>query len=244
MTKKRILIVDDEQSICDVVSFNLVLAGFETAIANSAREALNLGIDRFDLLLLDVMMKEISGFELARMVKDSPSTRHVPIIFMTAKDDEQDILKGCELGADDYIVKPFSIAILYSKLLALLERSTQEVIKHKILESGQIQLDPVRFEVKVAGEVVDLPPKEYQILKYMMEHPGTAITRLEFDLLKTFLMNKGRVLSREQIIQSAWPKKVYVSQRTVDVSITRLRRKLGSYSNCIVTRTGFGYCFE
>lgn len=227
MTKKRILIVDDEQSICDVVSFNLVLAGFETAIANSAREALNLGIDRFDLLLLDVMMKEISGFELARMVKDSPSTRHVPIIFMTAKDDEQDILKGFELGADDYIEKPFSVKELVARVKAVLNRSSRpdDASSGDVLRHNTLVLNCKEFSLHI-------------------DNRSVALTKLEFDLLKTFLMNKDRVLSREQIIQSAWPKKVYVSQRTVDVSITRLRRKLGSYSNCIVTRTGFGYCFE
>ena len=149
----------------------------------------------------------------------------VPVVFLTGRVREEDVLYGYELGADDYIVKPFSIAILYSKLLALLERSTQEVIKHKILESGQIQLDPVRFEVKVAGEVVDLPPKEYQILKYMMEHPGTAVTR-------------------KLLLAVAWGDDMFITERVIDNRVKNLRKKLKKEGARIKTLIGVGYRFD
>lgn len=229
MTKQqRILIVDDEPAICDIVAFNLERAGFVTASAGSASEALSLGIENYDLLLLDVMMNEMSGFELARLVKSSPATRPIPIIFMTAKDDEQDILQGFELGADDYIEKPFSVKELVARVKAVLGRMSRPS-------------DVVAKPNELRHNTLVLNSKNYSL--YVDDRP-VSLTKLEFDLLKTFLTNKGHVLSREQLIKSAWPDKVHVSERTVDVSITRLRRKLGVYSNCIVTRTGFGYCFE
>ena len=149
----------------------------------------------------------------------------VPVVFLTGKVREEDVLYGYELGADDYIVKPFSIAVLYSKLLALLERATTEVVSHKVLESGQISLDPLRFEVKVDGEVVDLPPKEYQILKYMMEHPGTAI-------------------SRKLLLAVAWGDDMYITERVIDNRVKNLRKKLKKEGARIKTLVGVGYRFD
>ena len=149
----------------------------------------------------------------------------MPVVFLTGKVREEDVLYGYELGADDYIVKPFSLAILYSKLLALLERTAQEVQKHKILSSGQISLDPVRFEVKVADEVVDMPPKEYQILKYMMEHPGVAITR-------------------RLLLAVAWGGDDFISERVIDNRVKNLRKILKKEGSRIKTLIGVGYRFD
>ena len=150
----------------------------------------------------------------------------MPLVFLTGKVREEDVLYGYEIGADDYIVKPFSIAVLYSKLLAILERSaTGEVTEKKVLTSGQISLDPLRFEVKVGDEVVDLPPKEYQILKYMMEHPGTAITR-------------------KLLLAVAWGDDMYITERVIDNRVKNLRNKLRKEGNHIKTLIGVGYRFD
>ena len=220
----RVLLVEDDRQIREVIGDYF---GRRDQIALDFAEDGNIGLAKilnelYDLIVLDIMMPGLDGFELCKIIRKRSS---VPVVFLTGRVREEDVLYGYELGADDYIVKPFSIAILYSKLLALLERSTQEVIKHKILESGQIQLDPVRFEVKVAGEVVDLPPKEYQILKYMMEHPGTAITR-------------------KLLLAVAWGDDMFITERVIDNRVKNLRKKLKKEGARIKTLIGVGYRFD
>jgi DNA-binding response OmpR family regulator len=220
----RVLLVEDDRQIREVIGDYF---GRRDQIALDFAEDGNIGLAKilnelYDLIVLDIMMPGLDGFELCKIIRKRSS---VPVVFLTGRVREEDVLYGYELGADDYIVKPFSIAILYSKLLALLERSTQEVIKHKILESGQIQLDPVRFEVKVAGEVVDLPPKEYQILKYMMEHPGTAVTR-------------------KLLLAVAWGDDMFITERVIDNRVKNLRKKLKKEGARIRTLIGVGYRFD
>lgn len=220
----RVLLVEDDRQIREVIGDYF---GRRDQIALDFAEDGNIGLAKilnelYDLIVLDIMMPGLDGFELCKIIRKRSS---VPVVFLTGRVREEDVLYGYELGADDYIVKPFSIAILYSKLLALLERSTQEVIKHKILESGQIQLDPVRFEVKVAGEVVDLPPKEYQILKYMMEHPGTAVTR-------------------KLLLAVAWGDDMFITERVIDNRVKNLRKKLKKEGSRIKTLIGVGYRFD
>lgn len=220
----RVLLVEDDRQIREVIGDYF---GRRDQIALDFAEDGNIGLAKilnelYDLIVLDIMMPGLDGFELCKIIRKRSS---VPVVFLTGRVREEDVLYGYELGADDYVVKPFSIAILYSKLLALLERSTQEVIKHKILESGQIQLDPVRFEVKVAGEVVDLPPKEYQILKYMMEHPGTAVTR-------------------KLLLAVAWGDDMFITERVIDNRVKNLRKKLKKEGSRIKTLIGVGYRFD
>ena len=220
----RVLLVEDDRQIREVIGDYF---GRRDWIALEFAGDGNIGLSKilnesYDLIVLDIMMPGLDGFELCKIIRKRSS---VPVVFLTGRVREEDVLYGYELGADDYIVKPFSIAILYSKLLALLERSTQEVIKHKILESGQIQLDPVRFEVKVAGEVVDLPPKEYQILKYMMEHPGTAVTR-------------------KLLLAVAWGDDMFITERVIDNRVKNLRKKLKKEGARIKTLIGVGYRFD
>jgi DNA-binding response OmpR family regulator len=220
----RVLLVEDDRQIREVIGDYF---GRRDQIALDFAEDGNIGLSKilnelYDLIVLDIMMPGLDGFELCRIIRKRSS---VPVVFLTGRVREEDVLYGYELGADDYIVKPFSIAILYSKLLALLERSTSEVIKHKILTSGQITLDPERFEVKVSGEVIDLPPKEYQILKYMMEHPGTAITR-------------------KLLLAVAWGDDMFITERVIDNRVKNLRKKLKKEGARIKTLIGVGYRFD
>ena len=220
----RVLIVEDDRQIREVIGDYF---GRRDQIALDFAEDGNIGLSKilnelYDLIVLDIMMPGLDGFELCKIIRKRSS---VPVVFLTGRVREEDVLYGYELGADDYIVKPFSIAILYSKMLALLERSTHDVIKHKILTSGQITLDPERFEVKVSGEVIDLPPKEYQILKYMMEHPGTAITR-------------------KLLLAVAWGDDMFITERVIDNRVKNLRKKLKKEGTRIKTLIGVGYRFD
>ena len=220
----RVLLVEDDKQIREVIGDYF---GRREKITLDFAEDGNAGLSKilnesYDLILLDIMMPGLDGFELCKIIRKRSD---VPVVFLTGKVREEDVLYGYELGADDYIVKPFSLAILYSKLLALLERSAQEVQKHKILTSGQITLDPERFEVKVSDEVVDMPPKEYQILKYMMEHPGVAITR-------------------RLLLAVAWGGDDFISERVIDNRVKNLRKILKKEGSRIKTLIGVGYRFD
>lgn len=220
----KVLLVEDDKQIREVIGDYF---GRREKITLDFAEDGNAGLSKilnesFDLIVLDIMMPGLDGFELCKIIRKRSD---VPVVFLTGKVREEDVLYGYELGADDYIVKPFSLAILYSKLLALLERTAQEVQKHKILSSGQITLDPVRFEVKVADEVVDMPPKEYQILKYMMEHPGVAITR-------------------RLLLTVAWGGDDFISERVIDNRVKNLRKILKKEGSRIKTLIGVGYRFD
>ncbi|MBO7365800.1 MAG: response regulator transcription factor [Bacteroidales bacterium] len=220
--KKSILVVDDEQDLCDIISFNLEKEGYAVDSAFSAEEALKKDLGGYDLLLLDVMMGGMSGFKLAARLKADPKTTGIPIIFLTARDSEDDTVKGLELGADDYVSKPFSIRELLARIGAVLRRSSGSE-EDKLVYEGLV-LDKERKIVTVDGEEVFL-------------------TRTEFDLLQLLLSDQGRVFSRSELIGKVWPDDVLVLDRTVDVNITRLRKKIGQYSTRIHTRSGFGYYF-
>lgn len=223
----HILVVDDEEDLCEILKFNLETEGYEVDTAYSAEEALTLNLTDYDLLLLDVMMGEISGFKLASMLKKNEKTAHIPIIFLTAKDTENDMLTGFNLGADDYISKPFSIKQVQARVKAVLRRSMEEKkpVNENILTYNTLKLDTQRIKASINGEEV-------------------ALTKKEFEILKLLLENINHVFSREEILSRVWKEEVYVLDRTIDVNITRLRKKIGEYGKNIVTRLGFGYCFE
>ena len=230
MTKgnHRILVVDDEQDLCEILRFNLETEGYEVETANSAEEAIVLDIPSYDLLLLDVMMGEMSGFAMAKKLKADERTSKVPIIFLTARDTENDTVTGFNLGADDYISKPFSIREVLVRVRAVLRRTTaqpEEGSNNNILKYQGLVLDLDKKTVSIDGEAV-------------------AFTKTEFEILHTLLDERGRVFSRQELINRVWPSDVLVLDRTVDVNITRLRKKIGPFSKCIVTRLGFGYLFE
>ncbi|MBQ6210721.1 MAG: response regulator transcription factor [Prevotella sp.] len=221
MNQKRILIVDDEQDLCEILQFNLNAAGYEADVVFSAEEAVSKGIEQYDLLLLDVMMPGLSGFELAQRLKTDDKTAQIPIIFITAKDAEDDTLQGFGLGADDYVTKPFSVREVVARVNAVLKRN-------------QAQAKVLRYK----GLVVDTISKTITI-----DDARVELTRTEFDLLALLLSHRGQVFSRQELLDCVWPDDVIVTERTVDVNITRLRKKLGGYASCILTRQGFGYYF-
>ena len=225
--KHRILVVDDEQDLCEILKFNLETEGYEVDTANSAEEAIVKDIPSYNLLLLDVMMGEMSGFAMAKKLKADERTCNVPIIFLTARDTENDTVTGFNLGADDYISKPFSIREVMVRIRAVLRRTAPqpEENERNILKYQALELDLDKKTVSIEGKQV-------------------AFTKTEFELLHTLLDEKGRVFSRQELINRIWPSDVLVLDRTVDVNITRLRKKIGPFSKCIVTRLGFGYLFE
>ncbi len=223
----RILVVDDEQDLCEILKFNLETEGYQVETANSAEEALQHNLPSFDLLLLDVMMGGMSGFALAKKLKAEEATADIPIIFLTAKDTENDTVTGFNLGADDYISKPFSLREVMVRVRAVLRRTSEQ--------HGEPQHSVISYQ----GLVMDLDKKTVTI-----DGNEVAFTKTEFELLHLLLSERGRVFSREQLIERVWPKDVLVLDRTVDVNITRLRKKVGRFAKCIVTRLGFGYYFD
>lgn len=227
MVTTRILVVDDEEDLCEILKFNLEIEGYEADTAFSAEEALKKDLTQYQLLMLDVMMGEISGFKMANILRKDATTAKIPIIFLTAKDTENDMLTGFNLGADDYISKPFSIREVMARVKAVIRRTEIKVEEKtsELLEFETLSLDIKRIKASVDGIEIPLTKKEFEILKLLLE-------------------NKGNVFSREEILSRIWKDEVYVLDRTIDVNITRLRKKIGVYGKNIVTRLGFGYCFE
>lgn len=224
---QRILVVDDEQDLLEILKFNLETEGYEVATASSAEEALQMDIASFSLLLLDVMMGRMSGFAMARKLKEKPTTANVPIIFLTARDTENDTVTGFNLGADDYISKPFSLREVMVRVRAVLRRTATSA------DEGEPQV------LSYQGIIMNLDKKTVSI-----EGEDVPFTKTEFELLNLLLSERGRVFSRQELIERIWPKDVLVLDRTVDVNITRLRKKIGPFAKCIVTRLGFGYYFD
>ena len=227
MNDYRILVVDDEEDLCEILKFNLENEGYEVDTANSAEEALKMNISSYHLLLLDVMMGEISGFKMANLLKKDKKTAQVPIIFITAKDTENDTVTGFNLGADDYISKPFSLREVIARVKAVLRRTATS------------DTDKAPEQLCYQSLVIDITKKKVSI-----DGEEVPLTKKEFEILFLLLQNKGRVFSREDILSRIWSDEVYVLDRTIDVNITRLRKKIGTYGKRIVTRLGYGYCFE
>ncbi len=224
----RILVVDDEEDLCEILQFNLETEGFQVDTAYSAEEALKKDLTVYNLILLDVMMGEISGFKMARMLHDNPKTASIPIIFLTAKDTENDKITGFNIGADDYISKPFSLREVIARVKAVLRRSESmqmDETTNKILTFEKLEMHLNNKKVSLEGNEIPFTKKEFEILKLLLE-------------------NKNRVFSREEILAKVWTDDVCVLDRTIDVNITRLRKKIGPYGKNIVTRLGYGYCFE
>ena len=234
MNKFHILVVDDEESLCEILKFNLEREGYDVTTALSAEEALTLNLGIFDLMIIDVMMGELSGFGFARILRKKSETAETPIIFCTARDSVEDKIKGLDIGADDYIPKPFSIAEVTARVRSVLRRSKRNVgTEHSatpatdsgIITFEGLEVNTMRKTCSVDGEEISL-------------------TRKEFDILVLLLESRGTILSREQIMKRVWSNEVVVLDRTIDVNITRMRKKLGEYGNHIITRTGYGYGFE
>ncbi len=223
---QRILVVDDEEDLCEILRFNLENEGYLVDVAYSAEEALETDLKAYDLLLLDVMMGKISGFRMARMLKAKPETADLPIIFLTARDTENDTVTGLSLGADDYISKPFSVREVVLRVSAVLRRSSRRrASRSTFVGYKELQLDMSR---KMAT----------------LRNQSLSLTKTEFEILALLIQGAGRVYSRAEILNLVWHDDAYVLDRTVDVNITRLRRKMGEYGQRIITRQGYGYCFQ
>ena len=226
----RILVVDDEQDICEILQYNLETEGFEVTTANSAEEALELPLQEFNLILLDVMMGEMSGFQMARKLKSNHTTAHIPIIFITAMDGEDNLVKGLNIGADDYIAKPLSMKEVKARVRAVLRRSSSLPVSTPA---------PTNSQISYEGIVLDLNAKTATL-----DGASLVFTKLEFELLSFLLQHPNKVFAREDLLKHCWPQDVMVLDRTVDVNITRLRKKIGRYGKQIKTRVGYGYYFE
>lgn len=226
--KKKILVVDDEEALCDGLGFNLEAEGYHVDTAYSAEEALARDLAAYDLILLDIMMGEISGIHLARIMKSNPVTASVPIIFCTAKDTEEDMIAGLDLGADDYIMKPYSLKAVLARVRTVLRRTAVPVAYTKS-DSNFVSYKGLVLSAKnrtcmVDGTEVKMPKKEFEILLKL-------------------LSNRGQVFTRAELLNEIWPDEVVVLDRVVDVNITRIRQKVGIYGKNIVTRSGYGYGF-
>ena len=229
MTTERILIVDDEETLCEVLKLNLENEGYDVDTAFSAEQALTYDLKEYSLILLDIMMGEISGIKMAKMLKADVATAEIPIIFCTARDTEDDMIMGLNLGADDYIMKPYTVRNVIARVKSVLRRTSNHKNTNNTLseKSNRLVVDGLCLDLEfkrctVDGEEVRLARKEFELLAYLIQH-------------------RGKICSREQIMSRVWSNEVVVLDRTIDVNITRLRSKIGAYGSYIVTRSGFGY---
>lgn len=221
----RILVVDDEEDLCEILQFNLEGEGFEVDVAYSAEEALKRELKAYDLFLLDIMMGHTSGFRLAEHMRKELRMK-TPVVFLTAKDTENDIITGFSLGADDYISKPFSIKELLARVRAVLRR--YEVDRDEeipFIKIEEMELDIMKKRLVNQGVKIDLTPKEFEILRLLLE-------------------NQGKIFSREDILSRVWSDDVIVNDRTIDVNIARIRKKMGKYGRYLKNKTGYGYYIE
>ncbi len=221
----RILVVDDEQDICEILKYNLETEGYEVDTAYSAEDALKKDLTSYDLLLLDVMMGEMSGFELAKTLKSKLETAHIPIIFITALGEEDNIVHGLNLGADDYIAKPLNIREVKARVQAVLRRTQNDEPSNEYITYDRLTLHLESKTALLGGERL-------------------VLTRLEFELLSLFLSHPDKLFNRESLLKQCWPEGTVVCDRTVDVNIARLRKKIGEYGKLIKARIGYGYTFQ
>lgn len=230
MASERILIVDDEETLCEVLKLNLENEGYDVDIAFSAEQALTLDLSSYSLILLDIMMGEISGIKMAKIIKANVTTAEIPIIFCTARDTEDDMVMGLNLGADDYITKPYTIRNVIARVKSVLRRTGHKG-NHVPVEKPNL--------LQVEGLLLDLEFKHC-----MVDGVEVKLTKKEFELLAYLISHRGKICSREQILNRVWSDEVVVLDRTIDVNITRVRSKIGNYGSYIVTRSGFGYGFR
>ena len=229
--KRQILIVDDEVDICRLLAYNLTKEGFYAeSIQDGATALKRLKSHAFDLMILDLMLPEIDGIQLCRLIREDPQFKALPIIMLTAKDEELDRVLGLEIGADDYITKPFSVRELVARVKAVLRRAKEGLsgAKTSRIEVDNLVIDLERFSVTKEGMPIELSAREFKLLQYLAEHPG-------------------RVYSRDFLLDAVWGDNVFVEPRTVDVFIRRIREKIEdnpSMPRFIKTKRGIGYYFK
>lgn len=228
MENIRILVVDDEEILCEVLKFNLENEGYDVDTADSAEQALSMDLTKYHLILLDIMMGEISGIKMAKILKRNPLTANIPIIFCTAKDSDDDMVMGLDLGADDYITKPYNVRNVLARIKSVLRRTYKSLPAKEDVQQYSVDgllVDMSLMRCTVDGEEVKLAKKEFELLVFLISH-------------------RGRIYTREELLDRIWKGETIVLDRTIDVNITRLRQKIGKYGKYIITRSGYGYGFN
>lgn len=230
----KILVIDDEEALCEILKFNLEKEGYEVDCAYSAEEALEMDLSSYSLFMVDIMMDQLSGFDFAKRIRNNQKTENIPVIFCSALTGEDDKVMGLNIGADDYVTKPFVIGEVLARVRAVLRRT----------KSAQ----QIAYNVSQSIYEPDITFRELRVDRNekvcYLQGSQVQLTRTEFDLILFFLTHRNRIYSREEIISKVWGEDVVVTHRTIDTNITRLRKKLGEYGNNIVTRQGFGYGFK
>ncbi len=230
----KILVIDDEESICEILKYNLEKEGYEVDTAYSAEEALTLDLPGYSLMIVDIMMDRLSGFDFVKKLKNNSSTERIPIIFCSALSGEDDTVMGLNIGADDYITKPFVIGAVLARVRAVLRRSNVSQTLAANIAQGH-------YEPDITFKTLRIDRNEKQCY---IDGKLVTLSRNEFDILLFFMTHRNRIHSRQDILKNVWPNETVVTNRTVDVNIARLRRKLGEYGANITTRLGFGYGFK
>lgn len=226
MAKGRILVIDDEEDLIELVRYNFEREGFQVQSASDGESGLRIARQELpDLILIDLMLPGMDGLELCRSLRAENRTASIPVIMLTAKSAESDRIVGLELGADDYVTKPFSPRELAARVKAVLRRTHPPLLQSKVIHQGVLSIDLARREVSIQGSPVELTATEFRLLQFFAEHPG-------------------RVFSRSELINAALGREVSVIERTIDVHITGLRKKLGICSDWVETIRGFGYRFR
>lgn len=228
METTRILVVDDEETLCEVLKLNLENEGYDVDVAYSAEQALELDLSKYSLILLDIMMGEISGIKMAKILKANVATANIPIIFCTAKDTEDDMVMGLNIGADDYIMKPYTVRNILARVKSVLRRTRRPATTDE--PNDLFELDGLKIDHKFKRCIVD--------------GAEVKLTKKEFELLSYLIKQRGKICSRDEILSRVWSDEVIVLDRTIDVNITRLRQKIGQYGQYIITRSGYGYGFK
>lgn len=243
--RTKILVIDDEEALCEILKFNLEKEGYEVEVALSAEEALEMELTKYHLFIVDIMMERLSGFDFAKRVKDIPEIEEIPIIFCSALVGEDDKVMGLNIGADDYITKPFVISEVLARVRAVLRRT---MITNRNRNAAKPTTETTKPQLNNKPDLE--PDLENRTLRLnrntktcYIDNEPVDLTRTEYDLLHFFLTHRGRVYSRDEIINNVWNGNI-VSGRTIDANVARLRRKLGPYGQCIETRTSFGYAFK
>lgn len=232
----RILVIDDEESICDILKYNLEKEGYQVDVSYSAVEALERDLTKYSLFIVDIMMEHLSGYDFVQRLRSNMNTEKLPVIMCSALNDEDDKVTGLNIGADDYIPKPFTVAEVVARTRAVLRRSLISMTdaKQSIMSNSDYRPD-------ISYKTIRIDQNEKVCYINDMEVP---LTRTEYDILVFFLNHRNRIYSREEIIREVWASDVLVSNRAIDTNLTRLRKKLGEYGNNIITRQGFGYGFK
>lgn len=235
----RLLVIDDEESICEILKYNLEKEGYQVDMAFSAEEALEMDLTPYDLFIVDIMMERLSGFDFAKCLRNSSATEETPIIFCSALNGEDDTVMGLNIGADDYITKPFKISEMIARVNAVLRRTKLARRAREAAAASAATDNGLEPQIVYQGLRIDPNDKACSL-----DGEKIALTKTELEILAFFLTHRNRIYSREEIIRHVWADDVVVTNRTIDTNITRLRKKIGRYGNNIETRLGFGYGFK